>query len=59
MDKSKYYNVEERRVEKHLSRELDKAALADGYKTVEQLRKENGLFYGIKVKLIINPVTKV
>lgn len=42
---------EERAREKQRARDEDARALADGTKTKEQLRRENGVFYGVKVRL--------
>jgi hypothetical protein len=51
------YNVgvSERAQEKALSRQADEQALSHGEKSVEQLRRENGHFAGMKVRVDFKP----
>lgn len=45
------YDGNERSWEKHISRQEDERALASGEKSAEQLRRENGHFAGMDVKV--------
>lgn len=42
---------ERRKAEKQRSRDEDRRALESGQKSQEQLRRENGLFSGVKVRV--------
>jgi hypothetical protein len=44
---------EKRAAEKRKSRRADETALNAGKKSPEQLRQENGLFSGVKVRLVL------
>jgi len=44
---------EKRAAEKRKSRRADERALKAGKKSREQLRQENGLFSGVKVRLVL------
>jgi hypothetical protein len=44
---------EKRAAEKRKSRKADERALKSGKKSREQLRMENGLFSGVKVRLVL------
>jgi hypothetical protein len=44
---------ERRAAEKRKSRQEDERALRAGTKSREQLRQENGLFSGVKVRLVL------
>ncbi len=44
---------EKRAAEKRKSRQADERALKAGKKSREQLRQENGLFSGVKVRLVL------
>ena len=44
---------ERRKAEKQRSRDEDQRALQSGQKSQEQLRQENGLFSGVKVRLVL------
>ena len=49
--KQKVESLEDVAHHKDWSRELDDLDLELGYKSREQLRRENGVFYGCKVKV--------
>jgi len=51
-------NAEARIKEKQTSREQDAADLASGKITQEELRKKNGLFYGVKATLLWDQARK-
>lgn len=45
------YSADVRAAEKQTSRDEDERALASGEKTQEQLRRENGAFFGMRVRI--------
>lgn len=45
------YDPRERAAEKETSRDADERALATGEKTREQLKRENGIFHGMKFRM--------
>lgn len=49
--KSQIYDPAERAREKQASRDQDVADLASGKKTREQLRRENGMLYGLTLRV--------
>lgn len=57
--KVRYYDPSERASEKQRSRDEDARRLASGEVTQEELRRENGIFYGLKVRARIDLCRKL
>lgn len=51
MKPEEVYDPLERAKEKQASRDQDEKDLESGAKTRDQLRRENGIFYGLKVRI--------
>jgi hypothetical protein len=53
------HSAEDRAAEKQRSRDEDARALANGDKTLEQLRRENCLFYGVETTIDLSGVGRL
>lgn len=53
------FDPKDRVREKQASREEDERALASGEKTREDLKRENGIFHGLKFRMDLSAVEKL
>ena len=55
----KRYDPQNRAEQKQASRDADERALATGEKTSEQLKRENGIFHGMKFRMDLSSVERL